>query len=234
MIHYNKAVQIMKDIDTAGGRVAAYFATFDDVDKHNRRMDQNAFRRTMKNNASRWYHLFNHNTSAIIGKIEDAGTDDKGAFFISKMLNTSLGNDIMTMYEEGILKEHSFGFEIIHSIQQSGYELVKEVRVHEVSSVTFSANPAATTISVNAIMEWMEQHDKSSEALEKINYLTAQLNPEELQNSIKSFESRLTDTQMQEKILQKLESIATLLAGGSAPDPQVDGSDDLISFIQNY
>jgi hypothetical protein len=140
----------------------------------------------------------------------------------------------MTMYQEGILNEHSFGFEIVHSMQMNSYELVKEAKVHEVSTVTFAANPAATTISVNSIMDWMEQHDKSSEALEKINYLTSKLDPEGIQNSIRSFESRLTDTQMQEQILKKLDSIATLLAGGSAPGSEVEDSDDLITFIKNY
>jgi HK97 family phage prohead protease len=186
----------MKDLDTAGGKVAAYFATFDDIDKHGRKMDENAFRRSIKNNSTKWFHLFNHNTSAIIGKVLEAGTDDKGAFFVSKLLPTSLGQDVLTMYEEGILNEHSFGFEIVHSIQMNSYELVKEARVHEVSSVTFAANPAATTISVNSIMDWMEQHDKSSEALEKINYLTSQLNPDALENSLKSFEDRLNDSQL--------------------------------------
>lgn len=195
-IHYNKAVQIMKDIDTAGGKVAFYWATFDDIDKHGRKMDESAFRRSIKNNGDKFYHLFNHNTSAIVGKILESGTDDKGAFSVSKLLNTSLGQDVLTMYTEGILNQHSFGFEIVHSIQMNSYELVKEARVHEVSSVTFAANPNTTTISVNSIMDWMEQHDKSSEALEKINYLTSQLNPEALENSLKSFEDRLNDSQL--------------------------------------
>jgi hypothetical protein len=216
--------------------------------------------------------LLNHNTSAIIGKIEDAGTDDKGAFFVSKLLPTSLGKDVLVMYEENVLKEHSFGFEIVHSMQMNSYELVKEVRVLEVSSVTFAANPNATTISVNSIIDWMEQHDKSSEALEKINYLTSQLNPDALENSLKSFEdrlndsqlfsgnqygdtikkldyltskldpegiqnslSRLSDTQMQEQILNKLEQISNLLAGGEANKPdEGDGVSDIIKFIEQY
>ena len=83
-------------------------------------------------------------------------------------------------------------------------------------------------------MDFIQKNDKSSEALEKINYLTSQLDPEGIQNSIRSFESRLTDTQMQEKILHKLEQIGTLLTGGTVPNPPDDDSDDLISFIQNY
>ena len=234
-IYYNKAVQIMKDLDTSGGRIAAYFATFDDIDKHGRKMDENAFRRTIKNNAQRWYHLFNHNTSAIIGKIEDAGTDDKGAFFVSKLLNTSLGKDVMEMYKEGILNEHSFGFEIVHSIQMNSYEHVKEVKVHEVSSVTFAANPAATTISVNSIMDFIEKNDKSGEALERINYMVGKLEPEAMQKNMQALISS-GNNDMQLQILSKLDSIANLLRSGAIEEKQSDqgGVDSLFDFIDNY
>lgn len=214
-IHYNKAVQIMKDIDTSGGRVAFYFATFDDVDKHGRKMDENAFRRTIKNNVKQWYHLFNHNTSAIVGKVQEAGTDDTGAYVISKLLPTSLGQDLMTMYKEGVVNQHSFGFEINHSVQMANYELVKEVRVHEVSTVTFAANENATTISVNSLMDFFK--DRDSRIGEQVRQV--------INNDA------TVDVQMQ--ILKKLDAIANALTdtGRSIDDGT---SDDIYDFIEKY
>ena len=148
-IIYNQSVSIMKDVDTTGNKVAFYYATFDDIDSHGRMMDKSAFRRTIKNNSDKWYHLFNHDNSKIVGKVVDAGTDTVGAFVVSKINNTQQGKDLVVLYNDGVIKEHSFGFQIVHSVQNSDHELVKEAKVLEVSSVTFAANPEARLISFN-------------------------------------------------------------------------------------
>jgi hypothetical protein len=153
---------------------------------------------------------------------------------VSKMLvNTSLGRDVMEMYKEGIINQHSFGFEIAHSVQMANYELVKEAKVHEVSTVTFAANPAATTISVNSFMDLIDKTDKSQQQLEMIGRMVNNLDIKELNKNHEYFTS---SEQLQLQILNKLESIANLLKDGSRSEPEGEegGMDDLFRFISNY
>lgn len=147
-MEYSNLILNAKDVDTVKGIVSFYFADFDSVDSQNRRMDKNAFNRTIKNNFKRFKHLMNH--YGAIGKPLEVGTDSKGAFMVSQLSRATVGVDALLMYQEGMITEHSFGFEILSSNQENKVEVVTELKMFEASSLdTWGSNPNTPTISVN-------------------------------------------------------------------------------------
>ena len=70
--------------------------------------------------------------------------------FESVMSKSTLGNDTLIQYQEGILaKEHSVGFNIIQR-SESNPEEITEIKLWEGSTVTFGANPNTPVIGIKA------------------------------------------------------------------------------------
>ena len=94
-------------------------------------------------------HLFNHDPNTIVVKPMEVGSDDKGAFMVSQLMPTEKGKELLTLYEEGVINEHSFGFIIKQSNPDGDIEVVNELQMFEASSVTWGANPNTPMISLN-------------------------------------------------------------------------------------
>lgn len=132
----------LKDLDTKQGIVSGYFASFGNKDSDGDIIVKGAFAKTIAENSDRFQHLFNHNTNELIGKITEIKEDERGLYFVSKMSKTDIGQRALIWYEEGILREHSIGFDIIRyesDNQQKAYMLT-ELKLYEGSAVTWGAN----------------------------------------------------------------------------------------------
>ena len=149
-MEYSGLQKNARDIDEKKGIVSFYFADFNSVDAHGRRMNKNAFNRTFNNNFKRMVHLFNHDENTIIGKPLEVGTDDKGAFMVSQLMPTAKGKEVLTLYQNGVLNEHSFGFIIKDSNQDGKIEVVNELQMFEASTVTWGANENTPVIGLNS------------------------------------------------------------------------------------
>lgn len=171
-----------RDIDSKKGIVSFYFADFNSTDAHGRRMHKNSFNRTFKNNFSRYVHLLNHDPNTILGRPMEVNTDAKGAYMVSQLSKSTAGRDALIMYEEGIYNEHSFGFEIVQSTPEKGYELVNELKMWEASTVTWGANPNTPTISLNQADHLLREGRLSDEVLNKLDAILA-LIPAETQHN---------------------------------------------------
>jgi len=89
--------------------------------------------------------------------LTEIGEDAKGLFFVSTLGRSTKGNDAFLDYQDGILNEHSIGFNYIgekinwiedSSFKSGGYFEVKEVKLWEGSGVTFGANEFTPVIDV--------------------------------------------------------------------------------------
>jgi HK97 family phage prohead protease len=182
---YSSLTKNTRDVDTKKGIVSFYFADFNSVDAHGRRMHKNAFNRTFNNNFKRMVHLFNHDQNIIIGKPLEVGTDQNGAFMVSKLSNTDKGREVLTLYEENILNEHSFGFIIKNSTQEDKVEVVNELQMYEASTVTWGANPNTPVIALNdlsaKVLELEKMHETQKDILLKIDAIMARLPAEQHQ-----------------------------------------------------
>jgi len=102
-------------------------------------------------------HLRNHDWEHQIGKLIELGEDSKGLFFVSQMGRSTKGADAFLDYQDGILNEHSIGFNYIgekinwiedSSYNEGGFFEVKEVKLWEGSGVTFGANEFTPVLDV--------------------------------------------------------------------------------------
>ena len=124
-------------------------------------------------------HALNHDLTTLVGKLQVMEETTKngitGIYFESKIANTTLGNDTLINYKEGIYDNHSIGFkynqlslieaekspvawnEVLSKLvnpqeaEKFGYlYLVKEINLFEGSTVAFGANSLTPFLGVKS------------------------------------------------------------------------------------
>ena len=153
----------LKDLDEGSRTVQGYFASFDTLDSDQDIIRQGAFaksisERGVSSTSNRQIaHLRNHDWEHQIGKLIELSEDSKGLLFTSTLGRSTKGNDAFLDYQDGILNEHSIGFNYItdkinwvedESVKGDGYYEVTEVKLWEGSGVTFGANEFTPVIDV--------------------------------------------------------------------------------------
>ena len=135
---------IVKDVSRKDRSIVGYFSVFGNKDSDGDVITKGAYKKTLESAKNRVQHLFMHSPMlGAIGKIEELKEDETGLYFKSTLLNTSLGNDVLEMYDSGAVKEHSVGFEIVN--QQKGVDAnhITEIKLWEGSTVLWGANEQA-------------------------------------------------------------------------------------------
>ena len=159
----------IKDVDIKSGIVTGHFAVFDNVDSDNDIFIPGSFKKTIEERgpegANRIMHLRHHNTFEPLGKPTILTEDKKGVFFETKISKTSFGLDILQLYQDGVLTEHSVGFKTIkEEAEDEEPTKILEVMLWEGSTVTWGANHEATFAGF-----------KENEVINKIDVLTKAL-----------------------------------------------------------
>ena len=100
-----------------------------------------------------------HNWEMPIGKFLELSEDEFGLYAVAQLGNSTLGNDALADYKDGIINEHSIGFKYVKDkirfVEDSGldngidgfYE-ISEVNLFEGSAVTFGANEYTPVVEV--------------------------------------------------------------------------------------
>ena len=175
----------IKDISLGKREVAMYLSKFDVIDSDNDMIVKGAFHKSIKergpkSNSNRdiaflRYHDWQH----PIGKFMTLEEDSKGLFAVAKLSTSTKGEDALRDYEEGIIKEHSIGFQYmtdnvrwIEEQENKGYYEIKEVKLFEGSAVTFGANEFTETLSVGKSVDKVSTFDKITS---EINIVTKAL-----------------------------------------------------------
>lgn len=161
----NNSLQL-KDVDTSKRIVSGYFAAFGNVDSDGDVMTKGAFTKTITENKARIAHLLQHNINQPIGKLLELEEDNAGLRFTSKMSESTLGNDTLIQYQEGILREHSIGFVTVKEEPREKHNEILEVKLWEGSTVTFGANPITPVTGIKS------QAEKETELQQRFNVLT--------------------------------------------------------------
>lgn len=155
MIYERKDAGIGKveDVDTTGRRIVLYAAAFDTLDSHSDIIHKGAFKKTAAENFSRIKHLWQHDTDKPVGIPESMVEDHKGLLVTSKISDTTLGRDLLTLVADGVMSENSIGFQPVkvQKDEQKGIRNIHEVRLHEYSSVTWASNENATNVGIKSL-----------------------------------------------------------------------------------
>ncbi len=133
---------IITDINTKDGIIEGYFSVFGNVDSDGEMVMPGAFTKTLLENGSRIRHVWQHDLTQVLSR-PGLSQDNIGLKFKSTFSKTTLGKDTLLLYEDGVIDEHSFGYETIKKQKKSSYNELIELRVWEGSTVTLGANPYA-------------------------------------------------------------------------------------------
>lgn len=160
----NKSTNLaIKDVDTDSRMVSGYFASFDNIDSDGDMIMKGAFTKSIQEHGvhsdsnRKISHLAFHDVTRPVGILKVLKEDEKGLYFESELGTHTEGEDALRMYKDGIIREHSIGFNYIGDkvkfidvesdktdnalVQQlGGYWQVHEVKLWEGSFVTFGAN----------------------------------------------------------------------------------------------
>lgn len=99
--------------------------------------------------------LYMHRVDEPIAKITELREDDFGLYFEAEIIKTQAGDELITKINSGVLRQLSYGFNYIwdkteYDDSTDSY-ILREIKLHEISIVTFSSDELAQLRSVNFI-----------------------------------------------------------------------------------
>ena len=147
--------------DDAGLTIAGHASVFDapyDLWGFREQVARGAFKKSLKEGdvAALW----NHDANVVLGR-NKSGTlrlseDDRGLHYEVDLPDTQAARDLYTLIKRGDVYQSSFAFEVIkdewdQSDRESPLRTLREVRLYDVSPVTYPASPATDVDVVRAV-----------------------------------------------------------------------------------
>ena len=193
----------LKDISEGSREVVFYGSAFDVLDSDNDVIKKGAFTKSIQErsgslNGRKIAHLRNHDFEHQIGSIKEIYEDEFGLKVVSKLGKSTKGNDALLDYQDGILREHSIGFNYVQdkikfieesSLNEAGHWDITEVKLWEVSAVTFGANEFTPVLDV---AKGLNNKSQLSNKLEQLNasFLKAIKNGKGTDERLENLEAR--------------------------------------------
>jgi HK97 family phage prohead protease len=153
----------IKDMDRSRREVAVYLAKFGNVDSDNDVIQKGAFKKSIQERGPespsnrKIAFLRHHDWEKQIGVFSKIQEDDNGLFAVGRLGTSTMGEDAWRDYQDGIIKEHSVGFQRVSdktkwvkdtSNPMGGFTLLQEVKLWEGSAVTFGANELTNVVDI--------------------------------------------------------------------------------------
>jgi uncharacterized protein len=159
----------------AEGEISGYASTWGNVDSYGDIIQRGAFAGTLAFFLENGLTLHQHQMRVPIGKPIECYEDEKGLFIRAKISDTTAGRDCLTLVRDKVIRKLSIGFEpegySMLSEEQgrailgdAGYEealkalpwysdglrLLTQIKLYEVSLVSFPANEQAEILAVRS------------------------------------------------------------------------------------
>ncbi len=164
----NAGPDSIKDIDEKNGVVTGYFSIFGNKDSDSDVITKGAYKKTLSENYNRVKHLYQHDSFRPLAGVKNnklvVKEDSKGLYFESTISQTSWGRDAIKLYADGVVDEHSVGFQTVKAVDRSDYREITEIKLWEGSTVTWGANELALSKSafdVDSVTKKMDSVIKS-------------------------------------------------------------------------
>lgn len=160
----------LEDVDNRRGQIKCYVSIFDNIDSDNDMIVKGAFARTIKErgpNSNRLVikHLWQHDPWSPIGLPKEMQENEKGLYVVSEFGTDKESQEKFQKHVDGIIDQFSIGYNTIISekgiSQGKEYNVLKELKLWEYSSVTWGANS-------ETFIEDIKSSDKET-LLEKTN-----------------------------------------------------------------
>ena len=203
----------LKGIEESKGIVEFYFSSFGNKDSDGDIMEKGSFKKSINENLSRIKHFKNHDPHLAVGRILELGEDSKGAYAVSQMSKSTIGRDTLIEYQEGMITEHSHGFQTVREAfsKEKGANVISEVKLWEVSSLTaWGANSNTPTTGIKSLEDIETLFKNLENILTKSNIsdergAELQKSYDHLGNLIKSLRAPSQDTQEAERLKRENE-----------------------------
>tara|TARA_R110001606_G_scaffold157085_1_gene299998 strand:- start:610 stop:1674 length:1065 start_codon:yes stop_codon:yes gene_type:complete len=162
-LYNTKGAYEIKDLDSENRQVAVYLSKFDTIDSDGDLIRPGAFSKSiqergpMSSSNRKIAFLRHHEWTKQIGIFTEIAEDSNGLFAVGKLGRSTDGEDAYRDYADGIIKEHSIGFQYIadkmgfvadETIKGDGYNEIRELILWEGSAVTFGSNPFTHVVEV--------------------------------------------------------------------------------------
>lgn len=154
----------LESADESTGEFSGYAAVFGNVDAGGDVIERGAFAKTIKDDFDRIKILALHdNYDLPIGKPIELREDEKGLYIRGKISDTQKGRDIQTLLKDGVLTEMSIGYDTVDFDYdgERGIRHLREVKLWEVSVVTWAMNDQAKIDEVKSLAENLKTEVKS-------------------------------------------------------------------------
>ena len=217
----------IKDLSLGKREVAMYLSKFNVIDSDNDMIIKGAFEKSIlergvnsnsnRNIAFLRYHDWQHQ----IGKFLKLEEDEKGLFAVAQLGTSTKGEDALRDYEEGIIKEHSIGFQYIsenvkfiedNNNEQKGYYQINEVKLFEGSAVTFGANEFTEVLNIGKSKNCIDALEKLTKEIDIVTkaLINGRGTDERMYNlemKLKYLNSRLIDLAITKTNAPKLDEV---------------------------
>lgn len=180
----NKAFDFeVKATDDEKMEFEGYGSIFGNLDSYRDIIEKGAFNRTIKNNKSRMKVLWQHDWWEPIGKPKEMYEDDKGLFLKAKISDTDVGRKAYTLMKDKVINELSIGYRVVKYEYDKDKDIryLKEIKLFEVSPVTWAANDRAKINNVKSF-DYVLDEIKNGNLLENVS-------KDKILNAIKSLQS---------------------------------------------
>ena len=134
----------VKDVDVKSRVVTGYLSSFGNKDFDGDIIEKGAFTKSLNERKDQILFLNQHDWKQVHGGFNVLLEDEKGLYFESTpfVKGVTYSEDVLKLYEAGIIKEHSIGFVTMkdHYDKESSTRFLKELKLFEGSNVTLGAN----------------------------------------------------------------------------------------------
>lgn len=163
-VRERKAFKFELESTDESGEFSGYAAVFGNRDSGDDVIEKGAFTKTIAEDFDRIKILSQHNDCELpIGKPLELREDEKGLYIRGKISDTQKGRDIQTLLKDGVLNELSIGYDAVafDFDSEQGVRHLKEIRLWEVSIVTWAMNDEAKIDEVKSLVEELKSEAKS-------------------------------------------------------------------------
>lgn len=150
-----QTLKAVKDVDSKSRTITGYFAAFNNIDLGNDLIEPGAFAKTIAERgpqgSNKIFFLNQHDSWQILGKPSVLKEDNYGLYHESKVADTTLGNDVLKLFKEGIMDSFSIGYRTITENRVNDVNHLKELHLYEGSAVTFPMNENAIATGIKGL-----------------------------------------------------------------------------------
>ncbi|MEG1562526.1 MAG: HK97 family phage prohead protease [Bacteroides sp.] len=160
----HKAFKFELESINENGEFSGYAAVFGNKDSGDDIIEKGAFSATIRDDFDRIKILALHNDCWLpVGKPLELREDEKGLYIRGKISDTSMGRDIHTLMKDDVLNELSIGYDavVFDYDSEQGARHLKEVKLWEISIVTWAMNDQAKIDEVKSLAESLRTEAKS-------------------------------------------------------------------------